>query len=92
MLISRPYYSVNPLISEHNKVPLGSPLYLYLEKTANVNGKVNENFLSAETKQVGLTVKPFESILLYAVEFITLLETKAKQNRKRVRPLFVIVL
>lgn len=54
--------------------------------------QVNENFLSAERKQVRLTVKPFESILLYAVEFISLLETKTKQNKNRVRPLFVIVL
>ena len=59
--------------------------------TANVNGKVNEHFLSVETRQVRSTIKLFGFIFLFEIEFITLLETKTKHTQESVQPFFIIV-
>lgn len=50
--------------------------------TANVNDRVNEHFLSVETKQVRSTIKLF-GFTFFEIEFITLLETKTKHTKKK---------
>lgn len=59
--------------------------------TANANDRVNEHFLSVETKQVRSTIKLF-GFTFFEIEFITLLETKTKHTKKKsMQPFFIIV-